>query len=200
MTERLTPGTDPRNVFESHRERGPSRIVFTLHDVADATQLALATVRSLLAPGHRRYGHVRGDLLELAAFVLSKLQRRGPFYPTQVVKDQFLREHKVSTQWEARYPEFTLYVCPMCDEVLLYDGMCREHGGPFHAPIRLSTKGYFEVYMGNNQYQNLHRSIKPHGPKQVTHHRDLNKLNNRTENLQVKWNRQHLVEHGRRFK
>ncbi len=181
MREPWQPGQNPREI-QGHKERGLARYSYTMADIAEAAGLKLSTVRTQL--GSARLAGVREDLRDLAGYILHGVQWQPRAALTKEELEPWLKEHSLDLdRWYRRWPQIEAWRCTLCDEVLLYQGLCAEHGGPRRPPLLL-RKGYVLLRLAPG-YVPLHRLLVPIPRGRVVHHKDVNKLNNRPENLDV---------------
>jgi len=162
----LQRGENPRNALSRHQERGPKRYEYTVEDVSMVTGYAISTLRQSRVD----------SLTEVVHLALRRLRRnREPVVPNDLTEIQL-------ADWENRWPRFEMYRCsvPGCPNRVLVSDLCEEHG---HPAVRMGTGGYFVVRFGPSDWVPFHRLILQPAKGMHTHHIDLNKWNNRLENL-----------------
>jgi hypothetical protein len=166
----IPAGTDPRDHFRRHRERGPGQFRFTFADVADAADQALDTTRTRL--------RLDDDVRDVALYVGRALAQRSRKLKPREIASALKREAR---NWRLRWPRFDLYWCgvPSCKTLALEPGLCATHGGPRFPAVSIQD-GYFVLRVGN-RYEPFHRFVV--GTRQVRH-LDGNLWNNRAENLE----------------
>lgn len=175
--------TDPRIQFPNHKERGPKVHGFTLNDIADLTGKKLTSLRS----GRR----IRG--LEDAVYDVASSWARSAREATDAdLLGSGFGDWELP-HWKNRWPAFRAWVCPRCPELVLARGACRRHGGS-RAPVKFGPLGHFEVEDGQGWIP-LHRIIMGCPKGLDVHHVDLNRWNNRRENLVAITQEEHRAIH-----
>ena len=190
---------NPRNYFTSHKERGPKKFTYTFEDLARASKCEMSYVR-----GTRRYNPAR--LVSVAGWILRGLGKKSELAsPEQVVerfcgwRDDSEKRRRIE-RWEARWPRVKAFLCARyredsrCEEILLFPGLCKEHGGTQRSSMKMDGKGYF-VVLTEDKYIPFHRFMIDCPVGMDVHHIDFNKWNNRRENLKPMLHEDHLRLH-----
>lgn len=131
----------------------------------------------------------------LARFLTQRILRQSRVLTHEEFSWAYLDNDPVRmARWEARYPRFNAWSCPLCDDglpqdALLVRGLCTQHGTGYPA-LRLGDP-HVQVQLADG-YRPYHRLIFD-PPGRHVHHIDFNPWNNRRENLQALT----AAEHGR---
>ncbi len=174
-------GSNKGRAHRNYRERGMAKYTYTLRDIAEAAERKLATIRwDVNRTGDNRV--VRDDLRSLASYILRGVQwkRRASLPLAGDELGTWLDQQQLRQHWDNRWPRFQAYRCFVCPVISLHRGFCKNHGGPWTAPLYLQ-KGYLWVRM--DKPRAYHQLVATAPPGHEIHHKDHNKLNNRVPNL-----------------
>lgn len=166
-----------------HRERGPKRYEYTVETIAEATGLAVATIREYTAPARidRGCGVDPADLRQVGLFVArhAKVKAAVPLLDEELFELLAFSPNE-RLRWPLRWPRFEVYRCPRnSKEVTFQPGVPR-----LEAFVRFGSLGHFTVKVGS-KWVPYHQLVLPTPPELQVHHKDLNKWNNRYENLEA---------------
>lgn len=168
------------------------RFEFTYQSLVDATGLSLESIRS--GANDLRDALRSGDLVLLAERISVRTRVKSRRLTDEEI-GRLLGERKLS-MWERRFPRFDIWRCARddCRAVLFNSGRCVLHGGD-PPLIRFDANLYFEVLVGR-KYVPLHRLMCGEPKGSEVHHIDVNKWNNRIENLQILSPEEHRQHHA----